>query len=80
MMDSPTFTLRLQLPQRMTQEEAVELMGAAGCTHVLVGFGEPGLLALAFIGPVELREIAEVARTIPDAIVLSFASGSEARI
>jgi len=78
-LDSSTFTLRLKVPQRMTQEEAVELMGAAGCTHVLVGLGEPGLLALAFIGPVELREIAEVARAIPDAIVLCFASSSEAR-
>ena len=77
-MDSSTFTLRLKVPQRMTQEEAVELMGAEGCTHVLVGLGEPGVLALMFDGHVELSEIAEVARAIPHAVVLSFASGSEA--
>lgn len=78
-MCSQTFILRFRLPQGMTQEEAVELLGATDCTETLVGVGKPGALALVFDGPVELGEIAAVARAVPDAVVLSFASGSEAR-
>lgn len=76
-MCSQTFTLRLQLPQGMTQEEAVELLGAAGCTEVLVGVGEPAVLALAFVRPVELSEIAELARAMPAAVLLSFGPDGE---
>lgn len=39
-MCSQTFVLRLRVPQDMTQEEAVELLGVADCTNVLVGVGE----------------------------------------
>ena len=77
-MRSQTFILRLKLPQSMTQEEAVELLGAADCTETLVGVSQPGLLTLVFDGPVELAAIAEVAQAIPHAIVLCFVSDSEA--
>lgn len=77
-MCSQTFILWLRLPQGMTPNEAVELLGATDYTRALVGIGEPGVLALMFNGHVKLSEIAEVARAIPDAIVLGFASGSEA--
>ena len=76
-MCSQTFILRLQLPQGLTQEEAVELLGAAQCIEALVGAGESGVLALAFDGPVELSEIAAVARAIPAALLLSFGPDGE---
>jgi hypothetical protein len=77
-MCSKTFILWLRLPEGMTPDQAVELLGAADYTRALVGLGEPGVLALMFDGDVELSEIAEVARAIPAAVVLSFAPGSEA--
>ena len=39
-MGSQTVTLRLRLPPAMTQDGAVELLGAAGHTDALVGLGE----------------------------------------
>jgi hypothetical protein len=78
-MHSQSFILRLRLPQCLTREDAVELLGAADCTEILVGIGGPGHLALVFTGPVEIAEIGAVARAIPRAVVLSFESGSEGR-
>ena len=72
-----TFILRMRLPQGMTHEEAAELLGAADCTEPLVGVGEPGHLALVFHGPVELSEIADVARAIPAAVLLNFGPNGE---
>ena len=40
-----TFTLRYRLPQGMTCAEAVELLGRAGCEHMLFGVGVPGRIA-----------------------------------
>ena len=76
-MYSQTFILRLRLSQSITQDEAVELLGVAACTDVLVGLGESGVLAVAFTGPVVLSEIAEVARAIPAAEVVSFSAVGE---
>ena len=76
-MCSPTFIVRLRLPEGMTPEEAVELLGAANCTDVLVGMGEPSVLALAFTGPVVLSEFAEMARAIPAAVLLRFGPDGE---
>ena len=78
-MHSQTFILRLRLPHCLTREAAVELLGAGDCTETLVGIGGPGHLALMFAGPVELAEIGAMAPAIPDAVVLSFVSGSEGR-
>lgn len=78
-MNSQTFTLRLLLPPGMTSDEAIELLGAADCTDPLVGSGEPSILALMFDGPVELAKIADAARAIPRAVMLSLAPGNEAR-
>jgi len=72
-----TFTLRLRLPPGMTQDEAIELLGAGGCTEPLVGAGEPGVLALRFDEPVVLSTLADVARCIPGAVVLSFSPDNE---
>lgn len=77
-MSSQNFILWLRLPEGMTPNEAVELLGAADYTRALVGIGEPGVLALMFDGHVELSDLAEMARAIPHAVLLSFASGSEA--
>lgn len=77
-MSSQTFILWLQLPEGITPDEAVELLGAVEYTRALVGMGEPGALALMFDGHVNLSEFAEVARAIPDAIILNFAAGSGA--
>lgn len=71
-MCSPTFILRLRLPEGMTRDEAIELLGATDCTDPLAGTGQPGVLALAFIGVVALSAIGDVARVIPEAVVLSF--------
>jgi hypothetical protein len=68
----PTFTLRLRLPQGMAQDDAIELLGATGSTDVLVGAGDPDVLALMFNEPVPLFVIAELARAIPAAVVMSF--------
>lgn len=76
-MCSQTFILRLRLPQPMTQEEAVELLGAADCTETVVGVGEPGVLALMFNEPVSLSSIASLAQAIPTAVLLSFGPDSE---
>lgn len=76
-MCSQTFVLRLRLPQDMTQEEAVEHLGVADCSDVLVGVGEPKGLALAFNGPVVLAEIEQVGRAMPAAVLLSFSPDVE---
>jgi hypothetical protein len=70
-------TLRLRLPSGMTPDDAIELLGAAGCTEALVGAGEAGVLALMFEGPVALSTLANVAGCIPEAVVLSFSSNNE---
>jgi hypothetical protein len=79
-MSSQSSTLQLRLPYGMAHEEAIELLGAADCTETLVGVGERGILTLLFDGPVALSEIAEVARAIPDALVLRFTSDTEDEI
>lgn len=42
------FTLKLRLPPGLSGEEAVERLGAAGCTDALAGIGLAGRLALEF--------------------------------
>lgn len=74
---SQAYILRCRLPQSMAQDDAIELMGAAGNTDVLVGAGEPGVLALMFNEPVSLSSIASLARAIPTAVLLSFGPDSE---
>lgn len=71
---SQAYILRCRLPQGMLQDDAIELVGIAGNTDVLVGTGEPGVLALMFDGPVPLSVFAGLARTIPAALVLSFSA------
>ncbi len=72
-----TFTLRLRLPSGMTQDEAIELLGAAGCTGPLAGTGDPDVLALMFDGPIALAALADLAKVIPEAVVLSVSPDNE---
>ena len=77
-MSSQTFILWLRLPEGMTPNQAVELLGAIDYTQALVGLGEPGVFSLKFDGVVTLSELAEMARALPEAVVLSFAPSREA--
>lgn len=76
-MDSSTFELRIRLPPSMSQDAAVELLGAADCTETLVGAGEPHVLSLLYLEPVSLSMIAKVAQVLPGAVVLGFRRGGE---
>ena len=42
------FTLRFQLSEAVTDDEALERLGAAGCTDALVGTGVAGKLSLMY--------------------------------
>jgi hypothetical protein len=76
-MDSSTFELRMRLPPGMSQDDAIELLGAADCTETLVGVGEPRVLSLLYLEPVSLSMVAKVARVLPEAVVLGFRCGAE---
>lgn len=67
------FTLRFQLSEAVTDDEALERLGAAGCTDTLVGTGVAGKLSLMYCREAEnaqqaIRDaLAEVTQALPDA-------------
>lgn len=75
-----SFTLKYQLAQRDAHhDELVERLGAAGCDDALVGIGQPGRIALAFVREADsaraalLGALAEVKQAIPSAKLIEAA-------
>ncbi|MCA1175876.1 MULTISPECIES: DNA-binding protein [unclassified Pantoea] len=73
------FTLRFQLSEAVTDDEALERLGAAGCTDALVGTGVAGKLSLMYCREAEnaqqaIRDaLAEVTQALPDAELIEAA-------
>jgi len=73
------FTLRFQLSEAVTDDEALERLGAAGCTDTLVGTGVAGKLSLMYCREAEnaqqaIRDaLAEVTQALPDAELIEAA-------
>lgn len=76
------FTLRYRLPPSMTCSEAVEVLGRAGCDHMLLGIGVPGHLAacVSADAPTSPENVERFARlqiesAIPDIVFLDVRPG-----
>lgn len=73
------FTLRFQLSSAISGDEALERLGAAGCTDVLVGTGVAGKLTMMFCREAIdaqyaiRRALDEVAQVLPDAELIEAA-------
>ena len=73
------FTLRFQLSEAVSDDEALERLGAAGCTDALVGSGVAGKLSLMYCREAEnaqqaIRDaLAEVTQALPDAELIEAA-------
>lgn len=73
------FTLRFQLSEAVSDDEALERLGAAGCTDALVGTGVAGKLSLMYCREAEnaqqaIRDaLAEVTQALPDAELIEAA-------
>lgn len=73
------FTLRFQLSEAVSDDEALERLGAAGCTDALVGNGVAGKLSLMYCREAvsaqqAIRDaLAEVTQALPDAELIEAA-------
>ncbi|MDF7648882.1 DNA-binding protein [Erwiniaceae bacterium L1_54_3] len=73
------FTLRFQLSEAVSDDEALERLGAAGCTDALVGTGVAGKFSLMYCreaGSAQqaIRDaLAEVTQALPDAELIEAA-------
>ena len=73
------FTLRFQLSEAVSDDEALERLGAAGCTDALVGTGVAGKLSLMYCRDAETAQqairdaFAEVTQALPDAELIEAA-------
>ncbi|ORM67507.1 helix-turn-helix transcriptional regulator [Pantoea rwandensis] len=73
------FTLRFQLSEVVSDDEALERLGAAGCTDALVGTGVAGKFSLMYCreaGSAQqaIRDaLAEVTQALPDAELIEAA-------
>jgi predicted DNA-binding transcriptional regulator AlpA len=73
------FTLRFQLSDAVSDDEALERLGAAACTDALVGTGVAGKLSLMYCREAESAQqairdaLAEVIQALPDAELIEAA-------
>ena len=57
--------VRIQLPEGLTNEVAIDRLTAAGCTEATVGAGKAGVLVLDYgDGPLDLAAVHEAVRAL----------------
>lgn len=57
--------VRIELPEGLTNETAVDRLAAAGCTDATFGVGQAGVLVLDYgVGPLDLHAVSRAIRAL----------------